>query len=483
VRRQLFTLALIAIVVLGLALRVWSAQGGLWVDEAWSAVLLERTGTPAGIFWAINHDNNHHLNSLWMQFCGSGASPLKLRALSIATGTLTILVAAAIGARQSLVHALVAALLFAVSPILVNYGSEARGYAPMLLAAMTMVWRIQSRLMDPADGGRRPAWGLAGLALVGLFSQLTMLFFIMAIAVWVAWSLGRRMSVDTAIRRTFRLLLPTFGATLLAFGTVWGAAALSPNGMEVGGYVPFSLADWFGALSKVTTTTLGLSVAGPWLAATLILTAAITTFVFRAGRQPAPTGPFLFIAIFLFPLMFPLLQIGNSSMPRYYLLASIATLLLMVDVFAVALAGRRTRVAAAVILAALATACLQENFAQAAFKRGDSGAAIEAMKRRSPAGATIMVDQLRPSAVLRVAAASAAYPLAVLGDCPARRFLYVELDPLASVPLTTIRCGKRYTLVMVRQAARLSGSDWALYDDADPLAQTVVPAGHHPPVL
>ena len=131
--------SLAAIVALGLALRIVSARGGLWIDEAWSAVLVDRAATPLGVFVTINHDNNHYLNSLWMLALGFGADPLALRSLSIATGTLTILVAAAIGARRSTRHALVTALLFAISPILVNYGSEARGYAPMLLAATVAI--------------------------------------------------------------------------------------------------------------------------------------------------------------------------------------------------------------------------------------------------------------------------------------------------------------------------------------------------------
>jgi hypothetical protein len=186
--------------------------------------------------------------------------------------------------------------------------------------------------------------------------------------------------------------------------------------------------------------------------------------------------PLQFLAIFLFPLLFPLLQIGNSSMPRYYLLAAIAILLLFADVFAAALARRLTRVAGAIVLAALVAACLHENFAQAALKRGDPSAAIEAMRQRSPAGAIVFVDHIRPTAVLRVAASSAAYPLGLRSECPATRFVYVELDPLATVSLTTVRCDRQYKLLIAGKAGRLSGTDWALYDIAAPFPRPVVPA-------
>src|SRR5690349_4887510 len=86
-----------AIVLLGLALRIAGAQGALWLDEAWSAKQAHDAGTPIAVFLNINHDNNHHLNSLWLLLVGFDAPPPLARALSIATGTAAILVAAAIG--------------------------------------------------------------------------------------------------------------------------------------------------------------------------------------------------------------------------------------------------------------------------------------------------------------------------------------------------------------------------------------------------
>ncbi len=472
-RRRLFLSALTATVALGLALRLWSAQGGLWVDEAWSAVLVERARTPWGVLVAINHDNNHHLNSLWMQLCGFGASPFALRALSIVSGTLTILIAAAIGARQSKAHAMVAALLFAISPIQVNYGSEARGYAPMLLAAMAMIWRVSRELGEP-DRGKGSAWLLGGLALVGLFSQLTMVFFIIAITGWVAWSLSRKMALDAAFAATVRLLLPSFGACVIAFGTTIGAAVLSSTGMQAGSYVPFSFESWSGALPTVASATLGLSDSAGWAVALIMI--LIAALAVRAGRRSTPLGAFQLIAILGFPLLFPLLQIGNSSMARYYLVAAVAILLLAADVFAEAFAKRRARIGSAIIMAALATACVREDLAQAALRRGDPGAAIEAMKYRAPAGATVMIDFPSAFSTLRVAAASARYPLEIVEQCPARRFLHVDGSRGTSFALTTVRCGQIYQRLIVRRATRLSGVDWALYEQdissAHPSTQT-----------
>src|SRR4051794_15915945 len=120
-------IVLALIVALGLALRVAAGHGALWLDGGWSAGAGHDGGTPMGVFLKINHDNNHHLNTLWLQLVGLDAPPLLQRGLSIVTGTAAIWVAGLIGFRVGRVAGLCAALLFAVSPLLVTYGAEARG--------------------------------------------------------------------------------------------------------------------------------------------------------------------------------------------------------------------------------------------------------------------------------------------------------------------------------------------------------------------
>src|SRR6478735_8707503 len=95
-----------AIILFGLALRIAAARGALWLDEAWSAVLAHEAGTPIGVFVQINHDNNHHLNSLWLQLVGPGADPLLARAPAILAGTACILVAGLIGWRRGVLAGL-----------------------------------------------------------------------------------------------------------------------------------------------------------------------------------------------------------------------------------------------------------------------------------------------------------------------------------------------------------------------------------------
>ena len=79
-----------AAMLAGLALRVAAARGGLWTDEAWSVIYAARAKDAAGVFLRINHDNNHHLYSLWLQAIGMNASPMLARLPAIVAGTLCV---------------------------------------------------------------------------------------------------------------------------------------------------------------------------------------------------------------------------------------------------------------------------------------------------------------------------------------------------------------------------------------------------------
>ncbi|MBB3586258.1 hypothetical protein FHY04_001108 [Sphingomonas sp. BK481] len=454
--------ALLAILGVAVWIRILSAHGGLWVDEAWSAVLVAKAGTPWAVFTSINHDNNHHLNSLWMQAVGYAAPPLALRALSIVTGAATVLVVAAIGARRSTAHALVGAALFALSPILVNYGSEARGYAPMLLCALGAILVTARWLNAPASAPRHAPGLLALLTILGLLSQLTMLFFVVAIAGWVALTLRQRFATATAAAMTARLMLPSLVAVLLVVTLVFGAAAASPGGMQVGDYVPFSFASLVSALQVMLATTLGASASPRWCIAVLAL--ALCVAAMAAVAQRRPMAWLVILAIAGLPIALATLHIANTGMPRYFLLSSVAILLLLTDLVATALTkGLRSKILAALALTLVAIGMVHDIAQDIARRRGDIDAAIAGVRIEAPGGARVHVDHLQPVAPLRVAAATARYPLVLTGDCRPVQFVFVDLDDGGAAAATTRRCGRVYTLRTVRRRGMLSGTDWALY--------------------
>jgi len=454
--------ALLAILGVAVWVRILSAHGGLWVDEAWSAVLVARADTPWAVFTSINHDNNHHLNSLWMQAVGYAAPPLALRALSIVTGAATVLVVAAIGARRSTAHALVGAALFALSPILVNYGSEARGYAPMLLCAVGAILVAARWLNAPGPAPRHAPGLLALLTILGLLSQLTMLFFVVAIAGWVALTLRQRVATGTAAAMTARLMLPSVVAVMLVFTLVFGAAAASPGGMQVGDYVPFSFASLVNALQVMLATTFGASSLARWSIAMLALATLVVTGIAVAQRRPMAWLAMLAIAGL--PIALATLHVANTGMPRYFLLSSVAVLLLLTDLIATALTkGPRSKILAALALTLLAIGMNHDIAQDIARRRGDIDAAIAGVRIEAPGGARVHVDHLQPVAPLRVAASAARYPLVLTSDCRPVQFVFVDLDDDGAATATTRRCGRVYTLRTVRRRGMLSGTDWALY--------------------
>ena len=130
-------LAIAALTLLGFVLRVLAARGALWLDEAWSATFAQEAATPIGVIWRVNHDNNHILNTLWLQLVGPDASPLTQRALAIVTGATAIPLAASIGARRGAATALIAAL---ASPLA----------DPMRLAVAAQQTRLEAGEIAPA---------------------------------------------------------------------------------------------------------------------------------------------------------------------------------------------------------------------------------------------------------------------------------------------------------------------------------------------
>ncbi|MGK6319859.1 hypothetical protein [Sphingomonas sp. DT-204] len=452
-----FPLLLGAIVALGLALRVASAQGSLWLDEAWSATLAHDTGTPLGVFLKINHDNNHHLNSLWLQFVGLAAPPVLARALSIATGTIAIWVAGRIGTRRGPAIGLTTAWLFAISPILVTMGSEARGYAPMLLALLVAVLLVDRWLAGETVPPRR---GLAWCFGLGALSQLTIVFGVCALVGWVSFAVWRRTGWKEAVRTTLRLFGPALVTLAILFGMIIGAALASKDGFTFGRYDPFTLPAYLHGVGEMVGYTVGIAQSGVWLPILAVL------LVLLAPRLGASRLAFHRLAIVGFPLAIAILHTGNVGFARYYLLAGTALLILIGEVIGLGLVSEGwKRWASGAALAALTVTSLARDGVLIANQRGDPGAAVRAMMARSPDGATLRLDRETGLAVIRVAAEHQRYPLTIVdADCPPARFVFIDRFEGQSFPAAVALCSRRYRPIASARARGLSGTDWTLYE-------------------
>lgn len=461
-RERLWWMAVGTIVLAGLGLRIAAAQGGLWTDEAWSVVHAAGAGDPLGVFLRINHDNNHHLYSLWLQAIGPAASPFLARAPAILAGTLCILVAALLCGRRSPGAGIVAALLFAVAPMLVVFGAEARGYAPMLLAALLTLLIVA----DALDG--RPVRGASGwlavLALLGMFSHMTMAAPIGIATLWFYLERRRALGPAAALSQSLRLMGPAAAATVGVAVFVIAAAALSPTGMRLGGYAPF-LADRFSvALNDLALWSVGLGAERPWLVPLLLAAAALGIAVARPDwlGSRARLYALLILAI---PVGAALVQPGNSSYARYYLTSAVGLLLLTSEWIARGLAGRPVaRVGAVTLAVVLVTASLYRDSLLIAADRGRPAAAVASMAALSPSGARIAFTAPRLEAVVAVAATHAGYPAHFAQGCAPADFLLAARSRWSGpLPARVTRCGVPMEAIDSSVTTPLTGDSWVLY--------------------
>ncbi len=446
-----------AIVVLGFALRLGGAQGALWLDEAWSTVLANDVGTPLGVFVGINHDNNHHLNSLWLLAVGPGAPPPLARALSIVTGTIAIALAALVGGRRSRTAGAVTALAFAISPALVTLGSEARGYAPMVLALLASIILVDRWLASKRESGRLGLMLCFGL---GMLSQLTMIFGILAVTGWAFLAYWRQSGFAIAVRETFAWFAPAIAAALGVIAIILTGAYWIGDGFRFGSFVAFDAAHFVRAVVEMLGYTVGWPVMTLWLAP-----AALAALVL-ARSAGISRLEFHWLAIAAFPAMIALLQAGNAGLLRYYLLIGVALLILAAEAIGNALdRGGPWRWAAGAVLAGFVAGSLIQDIDLLRNRRGDVGAAIRAMAARSPQGGRMNLYRDSGSTMIQVAAAVDRYPLIInQSQCPAERFLFVERfgdEPDLPGP---VRCGRHYARIAGARTNGMSGSHWTLYE-------------------
>lgn len=450
-----------AAALLGLALRIAAAHGSLWLDEAWSATMAADAGTPLAVFLNINHDNNHHLNTLWLQLVGLNAPPLLQRGLSIACGVLAIPAAARIACRHGAGAAMVAALLFAVSPLLVTYGSEARGYAPMLLMLLVAVLLVARWLDDPAR--QVPAIPLALAVLLGMLAQLTMVFGLAAMTLWIGWMLLRAEPFRPALGKVVRILAPLLLPAVAVLAMVFIAAQRAGTGLQIGNYEPFAIRSLVEGLWVMLLATAG----GP---AALIASLVLLLPADAPEHRPAPArDKRFFVLALLIPVGVALLQIGNSGAPRYHLIAGAAVLMLIAIHCGARLARPGLlRWPIAALLALVVTASLITDWRIATNLRADPGKALVAMSVRVlETKFDVAVEHPRSAAVLRAAMAGRGGTLVIVETpCPAARFLFLDRDGDQPFPGEPERCGARYRIIAEGHPTGLSGTHWKLYERA-----------------
>ena len=470
------------IALAGLAVRVVAAHGGLWTDEAWSVIYAAQARNPAGVFLRINHDNNHHLYSLWLQAIGPAASPLLARAPAILAGSLCVVVAAIFAARRSAVAGLVAALLFAFTPMFVVFGSEARGYSMMLLAALLSLLLVADALdKRPLRGVR---WWLAALAVFGMFSHMTMAAPVAILTLWTYLELRAERGPEQAIPATLSLMGPAVLATVGVVLFVFAAAALSPTGMRLGGYEPFSAPHYAVALDDLALWTAGVAAPWPWLVPLLLGAVALAIAVRRPDWLGSRARLYALL-ILVVPIGLALARAGNTSFARYYLASAIGLLFLLSDWIGRGLSARPgVRAAAATLAAALLLVGLYRDSLLVSGERGRPAAPVMEMATLEPAGARIAFDGPRLKAVVAVAAERTGYRARFAPGCTPADFLLASQPRWKAPPPPTVhRCGVAMHAIDSSTTIPLTGDSWVLYRAGNLQSAGSADSGRAPPAM
>ena len=328
-----------AILLAALVLRILGARGELWLDELWSLMLINEARERHDFFWVLATDNNHYLNTLYLYLVGADAPVILQRALSIALGAATVLVAGLAMRRTGLAGILGAMVLFGIGYPLVNYGSEARGYAGLILAVQAAILLTERvAIAPPSEPKRKLAFWLGVVCTAGALFQPIMLSAVLGLMAWTAWInrpagaitlRGGFAAVLIAARRfswTVRLLLPF--AAVIAFGVIHA------GGYRIQGSVPFTAEGFVVGYGGLLHLLLGLPEATPpWVA--LIIAAVALALAFRLTRARDDRRLSLYFIFLLgIPLAMFVAQLPNIHFPRYYLASGIVFLLLLADLFA-----------------------------------------------------------------------------------------------------------------------------------------------------
>ena len=431
-------------IVIGLGLRLAMGRGALWLDEAWSVVLVRHVEPFFGVISQINHDNNHPLNSWWIQLVGTHAPALLMRSLSIACSTLTIAIAARFAGRRSRLAGIAAAALFACSPMLVLIGSEARGYAAALLVQAWLIDRLDP--LRAAPDRSPPSWLLM---VAGLLGTLAHLLFFPALLFIIAWQVAAgddHQSLRQKLVETLRRLLPAVIGSFAVVTVILGEAYVSQGGLTLGNAVPFSWGGWAEGLNDAVTMTLG----GTWFAVALL---ALLLFPARSPR--VDWSQWLLIGLGL-PVMALILRPPNVDIGRYYLPCVFALL----SMAAIRCTAQQI---GWLWLAAMLGTMAWNDVALILAERSEPDLPVTIIAAREGRSASLMLASSRLSAPIELAAEGKGVALAMSVECTSANYLLADRDWGKEPKRHPTHCGDKWKLIASRPASYHDGAGWALY--------------------
>ncbi len=214
-------IAVIALTVIGAAVRVIVAHQSIFADELSTYWISATHGLGEVMRLLYSTGRIHHAEitpplsfvTSWLT-TRAGTSPELLRLPALLAGTATIPLVYAVGARTvGRRAALVATALTALSPFMIYYSAEARAYGLL----MFFVLAATLSMLLAVDTGRRRYWVLyAVCSAAAFYTHYTCVFVLGAQLLWLLWT-------EPRLRRT--ALLANLGAALLVVPWIPGLIA------------------------------------------------------------------------------------------------------------------------------------------------------------------------------------------------------------------------------------------------------------------
>ena len=216
--------------LLGIAflLRWICSQGEFWLDEIWTWDIVGSVSGPFGVFYQLQDENNHYLNSLVVRCLKEGWWGGETwwgwyRLPAVICGTAAVGVAWSLGrSPQSRgdTAGWLAAGLTATSYLLVHYSSEARGYSYAVFFAALAFHELQlvleykcrslvdGSLAVPTRRTRAAVWLFPLACCGGFLSQSIFLTCFGALALWAALRLKRKVSPEQVLPLLVSMFFP-----------------------------------------------------------------------------------------------------------------------------------------------------------------------------------------------------------------------------------------------------------------------------------
>lgn len=272
-----------------LAVRLVAATNEIWLDEVWSLRIAVDLPSAWQAF-AIRHDNNHVLNTIYLHWIGLRDAWVVYRLPAVVTGAGAVALVLACERRERRADAIAAAALLALSYPLVLYSAEARGYAPALFAALASFYAVERFWERPRPAPLVVFWAAAILGMLGHA------IYLQAYLALLLWSGVRAVQTAGASARAVRTFAACQAGPAMAAGAFY---VFFVRGMVVGGGPGYRT---FDVVRETAAYAVGLPQAagGAALAVVLVASAAGLVVVTRAG---SPRWSFFLLALGVVPAL------------------------------------------------------------------------------------------------------------------------------------------------------------------------------------